>query len=227
MKQLIKSIPLLGTMALAVKRKLFPGAEFTTSEEYWINRYKQGGNSGAGSYNNLAEFKGEVLNSFVIEKNIQTVIEFGCGDGNQLKHFQFPAYTGFDISELVVEKCRVEFQYDSSKQFFHVSYAPGHHADLSLSLDVIYHLIEDATYHTYMNQLFDASTGYVIIYSCDSEDTHEYAPHVRPRKFTNWIKNNRPDFKLVAHIPNKYPLEYGKTETTSFSDFFIYSRTTL
>lgn len=45
----------------------------------------QGGTSGAGSYGVLAEFKAEVINSLLLEHSILTAIEFGCGDGSQLK----------------------------------------------------------------------------------------------------------------------------------------------
>src|SRR5215207_6091130 len=62
------------------KRPVFHG-----SEDYWITRYATGGNSGAGSYNKLAEYKAEVLNDFVKRHNVESVIEYGCGDGNQLK----------------------------------------------------------------------------------------------------------------------------------------------
>ena len=51
-----------------------------SSREYWENRYKNGGNSGAGSYNNLAAFKAKVINNFVTEKNINTVLELGSGE---------------------------------------------------------------------------------------------------------------------------------------------------
>ena len=40
-----------------------------------IQRYKKGGNSGAGSYNHLAEFKAEVLNQFVKEKMLMIFIK--------------------------------------------------------------------------------------------------------------------------------------------------------
>ncbi len=224
MKQLIKKLPFIGDMALSLKRKFFPNAGFTTSEEYWINRYEQNGNSGAGSYNKLAEFKAEVLNSFVATNNINTVLELGCGDGNQLKYFKFPSYRGFDVSGLIVEKCKAEFKNDPSKQFFHVNQVSTHKGELSLSLDVIYHLIEDDTYQTYMNRLFDSSTLYVIIYACDSDNALNYAPHVKPRKFTDWIRKNQQKFQLIEYIPNKFPAEEGKGSTTSFSDFFIYKR---
>ena len=52
---------------------------------YWNNRYKNKGNSGKGSYDELAYFKAETINTLLIENNINSVIEFGCGDGNNLK----------------------------------------------------------------------------------------------------------------------------------------------
>lgn len=57
---------------------------FKGSNNYWERRYQSGKNSGAGSYSKLADFKANIINSFVLEHNITHVIEFGCGDGNQL-----------------------------------------------------------------------------------------------------------------------------------------------
>ena len=64
-------------------RKIFDRKKFYSSK-YWENRYKAGGNSGSGSYSNLAIFKAEIINSFVKDNKIESVIEFGCGDGQQL-----------------------------------------------------------------------------------------------------------------------------------------------
>ena len=62
------------------------------SIEYWENRYKNKGNSGSGSRNKLQEFKSSIINEFIKTNNIQTVIEFGCGDGYQLKQLSIPKY---------------------------------------------------------------------------------------------------------------------------------------
>ena len=56
--------------------------KINSSREYWEQRYSMGGTSGAGSYDKLAEFKVEVINSFMKKYQISSVIEFGCGDGN-------------------------------------------------------------------------------------------------------------------------------------------------
>ena len=55
-KHLVKSAPIVGS-SLAYLR----GDSFTDSAKYWEQRYRTGGNSGAGSYCRLAEFKAEVV----------------------------------------------------------------------------------------------------------------------------------------------------------------------
>lgn len=183
-----------------------------------------GGNSGAGSYRNLAEFKGEIINNFVLENKINSIIELGCGDGNQLEYFKFDSYLGFDVSETIIEKCKNKFKDDPSKRFLHTSFISDQKAEMVMSLDVIYHLIEDDVYNYYMNHLFNLSNKYVVIYAFDSDEFDNYAPHVKPRKFSNWIKSNIKDFILIKHIPNKFPYDKSNPETTSFADFYIYEK---
>ncbi len=206
------------------KKKGKTNIEFKTSKQYWEERYKIGGNSGAGSYNRLAEFKAEIINSFVAENNLETIVEFGCGDGNQLKLFKFKSYTAYDVSNTIIEKCKEMFKDDTSSSFFHVSEYKQQTFDLSLSLDVIYHLIEDETFFQYMNNLFNASSKYVIVYSSNTPENEKAAVHVKHRKFTDWITQNKPDFELTEHIPNKFPFDEKNKKITSFADFYIYKK---
>ena len=76
----------------------------------------KGGTSGSGSYNQLAHFKAEILNKFVADHEVQTVIEFGFGDGNQLMLARYPQYTGFEVSQVAVDLCRQKFADDASQQ---------------------------------------------------------------------------------------------------------------
>jgi hypothetical protein len=226
MKEIIKKIPGVKKLISILKQNNSQSStvEFTTSKDYWENRYKNGGNSGAGSYNNLAEFKAEVLNDFIIKYNVKTVIELGSGDGNQLKYFNFPSYIGFDVSKYIIEKCNEKFKDDSTKKFFHIDEIKTHKAELTLSLDVIYHLVEDDAFNNYMVDLFNTSSKYVIIYANNDENDAYRAPHVKPRKFTNWIEQNQPNFKLIEHIPNKYPFQKEKGDSTSIADFYIFEK---
>ncbi|GAJ08100.1 unnamed protein product, partial [marine sediment metagenome] len=82
-QKIINSIPIVGPLARSIVT-LLGRFVFSGSREYWESRYAGGGTSGAGSYGKPAEFKAQVLNSFVKDNGISSVIEFGCGDGNQL-----------------------------------------------------------------------------------------------------------------------------------------------
>tara|TARA_B100000963_G_C22366286_1_gene553845 strand:+ start:310 stop:516 length:207 start_codon:yes stop_codon:yes gene_type:complete len=42
-----------------------------SSNSYWEHRYETDGNSGAGSYNELAEFKASVINEFLLDKKVK------------------------------------------------------------------------------------------------------------------------------------------------------------
>jgi hypothetical protein len=220
MKDLIKRIPLVGPVARSVYRRWFnPPKPFDGSEDYWIARYREGGNSGAGSYNRLAEFKAEVLNDFVARHDIRDLIEFGCGDGNQLTLARYPSYLGFDVSPDAIEGCVRRFAGDASKSFMLVHDYTGQTAQLVLSLDVIYHLTENEVYETYMRTLFCAARDYVVIYSSDKDEAQ--TAHVRHRQFSRWVRANAPDWRLLGHIPNRYPYT-GDNDTGSLADFYIY-----
>lgn len=185
------------------------------SVRYWEARYAQGGNSGDGSYNELAAFKARVINHFIARNKIETVLEFGCGDGNQLSLFNIKQYVGYDVSRTVLARCRLKFVADTSKQFFLMKHYDGRTAELVLSLDVIYHLVEDDVYHDYMTTLFNAGQKFVVIYAPDNDNFT--APHCRARKFTPWVQAHCPDWELAEHIVNEMP-------TQSWSDFYIYRK---
>jgi hypothetical protein len=231
-KKVIKDIPVVGPAAGKVYGALFaskPGEvkKFDGSEKYWQERYKAGGNSGSGSYAELAAFKAEVINAFVKDNAVKSVIEYGSGDGNQLVAAVYPSFIGFDVSQVAVENCRKQYAKDKTKSFKLVSDYAGETAELTLSLDVIYHLVEDAVFTAYISLLFDSSTRFVILYASnsDNQDTSPRAPHVRHRQFSKWIEANRPGWKLIKHLPNKFPFSHdGKTETGSFADFYIYAK---
>jgi len=198
-----------------------------SSEKYWEERYQKGGNSGYGSYGRLAEFKAKVINKFIEDEGIERVIEFGCGDGNQLSMLRVKSYVGVDISSTTVTKCKDRFINDTSKLFLtNDEYlANPLKGDLTLSLDVIFHLIENDVFEGYMSMLFSASTRYSIVYASNSIAMNDPAIHVRHRKFTDWIKSNFRDWRLMQITYNKYPHDGSvNPKDYSFSDFYCYER---
>lgn len=200
------------------------GADFAGSASYWEARYRTGGHSGAGSYGHLAEFKAEVINTIVREMRIARAIEFGCGDGNQLAMLDIDSYIGIDVSPTVVELCRARFEGEAGRRFLHTSQDQGETAELSMSLDVIYHLVEDEVYERYMHRLFDAAEQLVLIYASNpAHDTATRNPHVRHRAVSGWIAANRQDFEFLGMIPNRYPYSEDPVNG-SFADFLLYRR---
>ena len=198
------------------------------TRDYWESRYASGETSGPGSYGKQAEFKARIVNEFVREHHVESIIEFGCGDGNQLLLAEYPRYIGLDVSPAALSICMEKFSDDVTKSFFlydslcFADNARLFRADLALSLDVIYHLIEDDVFRAYMKHLFASAKEFVIIYSCDFEDTSaNWEEHNVPRKFTEHVTENFPQWRLTKKIDNIFPYD-PSTGEGSWSDFYVY-----
>ena len=204
-------------------RRQMARLSFRGSADYWQGRYGQGGTSGDGSYGRLAEFKAEVLNRFVAEHGVTSVLELGCGDGAQLAHAEYPSYIGLDVAPSSLSRCRDRFSDDPTKSFgLYPDDLPSRPVDLALSLDVVYHLVEDRVFESHLRDLFQASSRWVIIYS-SNEDRPRGALHVRHRKFTDWVEQNAPGWTLTQHVPNRYSVPIGREDSeTSFADFYVF-----
>jgi hypothetical protein len=211
------------------KRKIwraFPG-----SAAYWQQRYSLGGNSGSGSYGALAEFKAATINRFVKQHGIGTVIEFGCGDGNQLKTSEYPSYIGLDVAREAIRLCKSRFADDETKSFFlydpecFVDRGRLFSADASMSLDVIFHLVEEDVFERYMAHLFQCAKRFVIIYS-SNERVMKDSPHERHRNFSDHVEKHFPEWRLSEKVKNPFPLSAYPPPLGSLADFYFYERIT-
>lgn len=201
-------------LCIALRQLRYPG-----SPAYWERRYARGGDSGAGAAGRLAAYKAEVLNRFVREHNIQSVTEFGCGDGQQLRLADYPAYCGLDISKTAIARCRSLFAADASKKF--EIYKPDtfspddFQADMTLSLEVVFHLTEEDLYRLHLQHLFTCARRWVVIFSSDEEDTTGGVfPHFRPRRFTPDVP---PGWVLRERLANPH-------RDISVSDLFFFEK---
>ena len=230
-RNLIKTLPLVGPAARRVARfpfvKRMRKVAFAGSGSFWEKAYRDGNMSKVcpGSYGRLAEFKAEILNDFVRSRNIRTVIEFGCGDGSQLQLFHYPEFVGVDVAPSAIARCKSRFANDSTKRFYASSALREDigQFDLALSLDVIYHLVEDEIFESYMKQLFSSSRRYVAIYA-SNHDAWTEGLHVRHRKFTAWVEKNVPDCQQAGFIPNRFPFDPSRPDDTSCADFHFFVR---
>lgn len=204
-------------VGLKVRQVIFPG-----SAEYWDQRYGKGGTSGAGSYGEAATYKAETVNAWVREHGVTSVIDWGCGDGNQLSLGDYPRYLGLDRSAEAIRACVRQFASDPSKSF--LRYDPDTlsdpagfiKADLALSMEVIFHLVEDPIFEDYLGRLFDSAERFVAI--CNTDDyVQQISPHERHRNFSRWVEENRPEWRLVTRL--EPPAHVGL-----ISSMFLYAR---
>ena len=200
-----------------------PLLRFRGSRRYWEDRYRAGGDSGGGSIGAPARYKADVLNTFVQEHALESIIEFGCGDGRQLDLAEYPAYIGVDVSEVAVSQCRARFSEDRTKRFLLLDDYRGEQAELALSLDVLYHLVEDDVYFDYLDRLFSAGSRFVVIYSTSTEDAPRTFRHVRHRDVLGDVAARHPEFSRMerAEAGLPAPVHVGQGLATRF---FLYRR---
>ena len=202
------------------------GLEQFDATRYWEARYASGGTSGEGSYGRLADFKATVLNQFIVEHGVKSVVEFGCGDGNQLSLLRVPAYTGFDISKSALTRCIERFKNDATKSFFLFDTAcfrdatGRFEADVALSIDVIFHLVDDRVFESYMAHACAAARKYLILYTTDYD--RPTTGHERPRAVSKWMRT-RSEFALKQRIPNPFPGTQDE-QYVSDAEFLVYER---
>jgi hypothetical protein len=216
-KDIVRPFPGVRQISLLRQRMAFGD-----SARYWEGNYSRGRTSGSGSYGTLAEEKGRFMNGLVRQRAVRSVIEFGCGDGNQLSLAEYPSYIGLDVSRTAVGLCQSRFAADTTKSFFlydgacFTDRSGIFTADLALSLDVVYHLIEDPVLETYLKHLFAAGQRLVVIYSTNAA-IGGTAPHVRHRHFTPWVEAHCPEWRLTG-------ITRGPSKEHARADFFVYER---
>jgi hypothetical protein len=223
-KRLILRVPGIGMVARYVAQWV-RDACVTGTATYWESRYRRGDGSGDGSRGALAQFKADVINGFVVRNGVQTVIELGCGDAAQLALATYPSYMGVDVSPTAVARCRRQMEGDQTKRFCTLADADGYRGtyDLALSLDVVYHLLEDPVFTAHMQALFSLAGRYVIIYS-SNHDARGHAGHIRHHSVTNWVAAHAPEWHQIDFIKNRYPYDRKRPGETSFADFYHFGR---
>jgi len=203
-------------------RRWVRARRFHGSGSYWEQRYASGGTSGAGSYGAPANWKARIVNDWVEKYSITSVVDLGCGDGNQLTLANYPRYLGLDRSATAVMTCIRKFHDDASKSF--LRYDPETtsdpegwlRGDLALSLEVIFHLVEDDIREDYLRRLFASADRFVVICSSDRSDIAQ-GPHEHHRAFSPWVEQNATAWTLMQRIA-------PPTEIDMVSELFLYGR---
>lgn len=153
--------------------------------DYWEGRYAHGKRgSGAGSRGDAAKRKAEFVNDLIAARNVRSVIDWGCGDGIVAQLISVPRYIGLDVSWAAIALCRQRAAESPGRTWLAYDgiVAPElPPAGLALSLDVLFHLTDDALYRRHLELLF-GSAPLVCIHSSNHEVTDEPL-HMRSREF--------------------------------------------
>jgi hypothetical protein len=175
----------------AAIREMIPfySKRFQNSNQYWQDRYKFGGTSGKGSRGKLAVEKAALVNALCQTYNIGTIVEFGSGDGVCASMFDTGRYIGFDISDVAIEFAKDRCPDRNKHRFFNYSKLSADEINatvlqnrlpgsvMSLSMDVIFHLVEDDVFYKYIDTLCKAPSDYIVVRSSDIDG----CPHAHYR----------------------------------------------
>lgn len=185
-----------------------------TLVDYWENRYASGGTSGAGSRGENAARKATFVNDLIRRRDVRSVIDWGCGDGEQAALLHAVDYLGIDVSTSAITRC-IDRMPD--RQWLRMdprsTVRMALRAELALSMDVLFHLVDDADFHGYLSRLFASAWRFVVIHSTNVDT--EPNGHMRHRHFTDAVFPHAPGWQLASQADD--PHEPG---------FYLYERRT-
>jgi len=148
------------------------------TEYYWDKRYALGGNSGEGSYGIELKKRLKWLNGLPIE----SITDIGCGDFNfgynLLKQYPKASYTGYDTSHIAVGLNKLNY-----KSYSFTTVFPQVGADLTLCMDVLFHVLDDVKYIFLLAKLREALKKGKYLALTAYENEQPTAPHLNIRKF--------------------------------------------
>lgn len=156
---------------------------------YWETRYREGGGSGKGSRGRQANRKAAYVNRLIRQRNVRSLVDWGCGDGRVARNLHVASYTGIEVSQSALDLCRSVADAPGRSWVLYDGKTPPAvgRADLALSLDVIFHLTDDEMYHRYLDLLF-GSAPLVCIHSSNRDEAGR--EHVLHRKFSLDVPSN-------------------------------------
>jgi hypothetical protein len=173
--------------------------------------------SGTGSRGSLAEFKANYVNTFIKRYQIQSVLDFGCGDLYNSCMIEVEDYLGIDIVDHKHPKKIMSKNFKTIVSKFD-EFESEHSFDLCLCMDVLYHLLEDEIIYLEktISNIIKYSKKYIIIYAQDSYDlTLDYRGHLFNSPWRQILEKE--DVMLIE--------EQSECQAGSSARFFIYEKT--
>ena len=130
--------------------------------------------------------------------------------------YNFKNYFGLDVSQTSIKLCKEQYAGDSSKSF--MLYDPAFFArvgnfvksDVTLSSEVLFHLVEEDVFHKYLNDLFSMAKKAVIIISTDHSDNTNCPRHIKHRVFSDYVSKTFTEWeKVKVELPEGLKADYS------------------
>ena len=151
-------------------------------QKYWEERYKEKLGSGEGSRGDLLKFKAQYLNDLFRKYGVESVFDFGCGDGHLVNLLECKQYYGVDVSLSAVQQCRemvkkTNFIFEQG-HFGNYSAATikrkfsglfGVDVDAVMSIDVLYHIMDEHLVEFVLQAMFGAGSKIVVTYTIPNQ----------------------------------------------------------
>ena len=150
-----------------------------SAARYWEDRYRKGGISGAGSRGDEAAWKVAQIQHVITTYRVRSLLDLGCGDGVVVAGLRVPTYVGYDVAPTAVAACKALMPYH---QFTTELPPESVTFDMTMSVDVLFHLVDPEDFRAHLGALFSRSHRLVLIYATDHDQRG--APHVLHRAWT-------------------------------------------
>jgi len=131
--------------------------------EYWERRYKGGGTSGLGSIGENARWRWRILEKYI--KNIDNVIDIGCGDLSFWTGRDCNSYVGIDFSPFIVAQNKKRRPHWRFIQCPAQNFIANMNGKIILCLDILFHILNENDYRAVLKNLMLYSTDYIFIYT--------------------------------------------------------------
>jgi len=136
--------------------------------------------------------------------DLKSISDVGCGECTLLPYLQgIRKYYGYDISPAVLSKVSKNAQDGFSKEFILLTNNTKIvSSDLVLSLEVIFHQVNDDEYLDYMRKLVNSNGEYLLILTMNEgilKTNHIKNRHIKYRDISKFMDST--NYSLVEKFP--------------------------